>query len=237
MHCQYFNECIRLPSLGSAVLEALNPVHEKIIRHFPTIAAASPSKCPKTRNMVWEIGLTLQLAANLPDNPTDAQLAEGCKRGNLRAFERLYELHAARMKSLAFHLLGSRPDAEDAVQETFLKVHRAVRTFEGNSKMSTWIYRILLNSCYDVIRKRERLAENPPPSEFRVDSKLPLRVALERALNLLGERQRIVFLLFEVEGLKHSEIAAILEVPEGTSRSWLFEAKCQLKRLLTGGGQ
>ena len=62
--------------------------------------------------------------------------------------------------------------------------------------------------------------------------KLPLQIALKRALTLIGERQRLVFLMFEMEGLKHSEIAAILQVPEGTSRSWLFEAKSQLKRLL-----
>ena len=61
---------------------------------------------------------------------------------------------------------------------------------------------------------------------------MPLKIALERALSLLNERQRIVFLMFEVEGLKHSEIAGILEVPEGTSRSWLFEAKRELKRTL-----
>jgi RNA polymerase sigma-70 factor (ECF subfamily) len=177
--------------------------------------------------------LPLQFAANLPDNPTDAELAEGCKRGNLRAFERLYDLHAGRMKSLAFHLLGNRADAEDTVQEAFLKVYRAVQGFDGHSTLATWIYRILLNCCYDVIRKRQRLAENPAPAEFSMDSKLPLKIALERALSLLNERQRIVFLMFEVEGLKHSEIAGILEVPEGTSRSWLFEAKCRLKRMLT----
>jgi RNA polymerase sigma-70 factor (ECF subfamily) len=183
--------------------------------------------------MVWEIGLPLQYAASLPDNPTDAELAEGCKRGNLRAFERLYDLHAGRMKSLAFHLLGNRADAEDTVQEAFLKVYRAVQGFDGHSSLATWVYRILLNCCYDAIRKRQRLAENPAPAEFRTDSKLPLKIALERALSLLSERQRIVFLMFEVEGLKHSEIAGILEVPEGTSRSWLFEAKCRLKRMLT----
>ncbi|HEY3938832.1 MAG TPA: RNA polymerase sigma factor [Bryobacteraceae bacterium] len=183
--------------------------------------------------MVWEIGLPLQYAASLPDNPTDAELAEGCKRGNLRAFERLYDLHAGRMKSLAFHLLGNRADAEDTVQEAFLKVYRAVQGFDGHSSLATWVYRILLNCCYDAIRKRQRLAENPAPAEFRVDSKLPLKIALERAVSLLSERQRIVFLMFEVEGLKHSEIAGILEVPEGTSRSWLFEAKCRLKRMLT----
>lgn len=184
--------------------------------------------------MVWEIGLPLQFTASLPDNPTDAELVEGCKRGNLRAYERLYELHSARMKSLAFHLTGSRADAEDTVQETFLKVYRAVRGFEGQSSLSTWIYRILINCCYDVMRKQQRLAETPASRDFRSDTNLPLKIALERALNSLNDRQRIVFLMFEVEGLKHSEIAGILEVPEGTSRSWLFEAKRELKRQLMG---
>jgi RNA polymerase sigma-70 factor (ECF subfamily) len=181
---------------------------------------------------VWEIGLPLQFAHNLPDNPTDAELVEGCRRGNLRAFERLYEMHSGRMKSLAFHLLENRADAEDTVHEAFLKVYRAVRGFEGQSSLATWIYRILINCCYDVLRKRQHLAERPPKQEFRSESKLPLKIALERALSLLNERQRIVFLMFEVEGLKHSEIAGILEVPEGTSRSWLFEAKRELKRTL-----
>jgi RNA polymerase sigma-70 factor, ECF subfamily len=183
--------------------------------------------------LVWEIGLPLQFAASLPEHPTDAQLAEGCRRGNLQAFERLYQLHSPRMKSIAFHLLGSRADAEDTVQEAFLKVCRAAHTFEGHSSLSTWTYRILLNCCYDLLRKRQRRAENPPLSDFPSPTGLPLKVALERALALLNERQRIVFLLFEVEGLKHSEIATILDIPEGTSRSSLFDAKCQLKRLLS----
>jgi RNA polymerase sigma-70 factor, ECF subfamily len=183
--------------------------------------------------MVWEIGLPLPFAASVPDHPTDAELAEACRRGNVRAFERLYQMHSTRMKSLAFHLLGSRADAEDTVQEAFLKVCRAARGFEGHSSLSTWIYRILINCCYDAIRKRQRLAESAAPSDFRAETSVPLKVALERALNALNERQRMVFLMFEVEGLRHSEIATILEVPEGTSRSWLFEAKSQLKRLLT----
>jgi RNA polymerase sigma-70 factor (ECF subfamily) len=184
--------------------------------------------------MVWEIGLPLPFAASLPEHPTETELAEACRRGQVRAFEHLYRVHSARMKSLAFHLLGSRADAEDTVQEAFLKVCRAARGFEGNSSLSTWIYRILINCCYDTIRKKQRLAENAAPAEFRAESNVTLKVALERALSALNERQRMVFLLFEVEGLRHSEIAAILEVPEGTSRSWLFEAKCQLKRMLTG---
>ena len=144
-----------------------------------------------------------------------------------------FEALRGRLFGLAYRMLGSRADAEDTVQEAFLKVFRAARGFEGNSSLSTWTYRILLNCCYDAIRKRQRLAESPAPSDFRAETKVPLKVALERALSLLNDRQRIVFLLFEVEGLKHSEIATILDVPEGTSRSWLFEAKVQLKRLLT----
>ncbi len=182
---------------------------------------------------MWEIGLPLRFPVNLSEHPTDSELAEQCKRGNLRAYERLYDLHSARMKSLAFHLVGNRADAEDTVQEAFLKVYRAVGSFAGASSLSTWIFRILINCCYDSLRKQKRLAEKPASRELPSDPKLPLKVGLQRALEKLNERQRLVFLMFEVEGLKHSEIAAILEVPEGTSRSWLFEAKRELKRMLT----
>lgn len=170
--------------------------------------------------------------AKLSDNLSDTELVEGLKRGNLLAYERLYELQAARLKSIAFHLLGSRADAEDAVQEAFLKVYRAMDAFEGNSSLGTWMCRILINCCYDLMRKQERKAEKPIKADTAGETKLPMRIALERAIEQLNDRQRTVFLLFEVEGLKHSEIAAILEVPEGTSRSWLFEAKRELKRSL-----
>jgi RNA polymerase sigma-70 factor (ECF subfamily) len=169
----------------------------------------------------------------LPENPTDAELVNECKRGNIHAYERLYELHASRMKSLAFHLLGSHADAEDTVQETFLKVHKAVPSFEGQSSFATWIYRILINCCYDSLRKQNRRAELSLSRERPSRSDPALKLTLQNALVSLNERQRLVFLMFEVEGLKHSEIAAVLQVPEGTSRSWLFEAKRELKRLLT----
>ncbi|HTU47774.1 MAG TPA: RNA polymerase sigma factor [Bryobacteraceae bacterium] len=180
--------------------------------------------------------MPLPFTANLSENPTDAELMQACKRGNRHAYERLYELHAGRLKSIAFHLVGSRADAEDAVQETFLKVYRAMDGFEGQSSLSTWMCRILINCCYDVLRKQQKLAEQPVRGDVASESKLPLKVALERALGRLNERQRIVFLLFEVEGLRHSEIAAVLQVPEGTSRNWLFEAKRELKRSLMEKG-
>jgi RNA polymerase sigma-70 factor (ECF subfamily) len=184
--------------------------------------------------MVLEMGLPQPFAASLADQPPDEQLAGDCKRGNLRAYERLYEIHAPRMKSIAFHMLGNRSDAEDAVQETFLKVFRAIDSFSGQSSLSTWICRILLNTCYDQGRKKSRLKEQPPALEHQHSTRtdIPLRVSLQSAINRLNERHRTVFLLFEVEGLRHSEIAGILDVPEGTSRTWLFEAKRELKRML-----
>lgn len=187
--------------------------------------------------MTWEVSVPLQFGTALRENLTDAELLESCRRGDVRAFERLYNQQVTRMKSLAFHLVGAREDAEDAVQEAFLKVYKAIGSFESNSALSSWMLRILINCCYDILRKRQRLAEKPILKEVATDSKLTLKVTLERALLTLNEQHRLVFLMFEVEGLKHSEIANVLEVPEGTSRAWLFEAKRALKRILMQRGQ
>jgi RNA polymerase sigma-70 factor (ECF subfamily) len=167
---------------------------------------------------------------------SEADLLAACRRQDLRAFEQLYRTHGARLKSMAFHLVGNRQDAEDAVQETFVKAWRAIPGFHGNSGIGTWLCRILINACYDVNRRRQReadpeehaLADRPAPVR-----QLALKVALEAALRRIEPKHRLVFLLFEVEGLRHSEIASILEVPEGTSKAWLFEAKKELKRLLS----
>jgi RNA polymerase sigma-70 factor (ECF subfamily) len=166
---------------------------------------------------------------------SESDLLAACRRRDLRAFEQLYHGHGMRLKSVAYHILGNRQDAEDAVQETFLKFYRAIAGFEGHSSVGTWLCRIVINVCYDMARKRHRegsgreeaVEELPATSDH-----FTLRVTLEDALRRIHLRQRMVFLLFEVEGLRHSEIASILEIPEGTSKAWLFEAKKELKRLL-----
>jgi RNA polymerase sigma-70 factor, ECF subfamily len=167
---------------------------------------------------------------------SEADLLAACRRGELRAFERLYEAHSSRLKSVAFHILGHRQDAEDAVQETFLKLYRAIDGFQGQSGIGTWLCRILINVCYDLARKRKRDAD---PEEHGLDLRAAprrepaLKVAIETAMARLRPKHRMVFLLFEVEGLRHQEIAAILEIPEGTSKAWLFEARKEMKRMLT----
>src|ERR1700686_3819729 len=89
----------------------------------------------------------------------DTALAEACRTGDLCAYERLYSLHGARMKNLARNILGSATDAEDAVQETFLKVQRGIASFRGQSSFVPWTFRILVNTCYDARRSRLRKKE------------------------------------------------------------------------------
>jgi RNA polymerase sigma-70 factor (ECF subfamily) len=127
---------------------------------------------------------------------------------------------------------GNRQDAEDAVQETFLKAYRGIDGFAGASSIGTWLCRICINACYDLVRKRQLDAERAEP-QGAPQSQLALRAQLDQALGRIDPRRRMVFLLFAVEGMKHSEIAAILEIPEGTSKAWLFEAKRELQRVLT----
>jgi len=171
---------------------------------------------------------------------SEAGLLEACRRGEVSAFERLYQTHGSRMKSLAMNLLGNRSDAEDAVQETFLKIYRAASTFRGGAKLSTWTYRVLVNTCYDLLRRRARRTEAPEagtpredPGAARVpEADHPLRLDLEASLASLDPKRRSAFLLFEVEGFSHREVGDILGVPEGKSRTLLFEAKRELQRLL-----
>jgi RNA polymerase sigma-70 factor (ECF subfamily) len=170
----------------------------------------------------------------------DAELAERCRTGDLGGYERLYALHGARMKNVARNLLGNPIDAEDAVQETFLKVQRSIGGFRGQSSFVTWTYRILINTCYDARRSRVRKKEvanddskDSPRPEPRAPGAHPsLRMALERALASLTKHQRDVFLLYEVEGFHHAEIAGMLEITETASKNTLFQAKRNLRQVL-----
>ncbi|MGA2588859.1 MAG: RNA polymerase sigma factor [Bryobacteraceae bacterium] len=177
--------------------------------------------------------MPLAMAAGRLRGRSDADLIQASKRGDLSAFEEIYAAHAGRMKSVAFHLLGDRADAEDAVQEAFLKIYRGAGAIQFEAGFAPWMYRILLNCCYDTGRKRRRQAESQLDAEPAAANDVPLAVALRHALGRIHPQYRMVFWLFEVEGFRHSEVASILEIPEGTSKKWLFEAKRELKRLLT----
>jgi len=185
---------------------------------------------PKKKRMVGASQLALSNRLQASEYSNEADLLAACRRRDVAALEQLYLTHAARLKSIAFHILRNRQDAEDAVQETFVKLYRGIEGFMGQANIGTWLCRIVINASYDLARKRQRTEE--VVSLHSRDERLPLKVVLDDALRRINPRRRMVFLLFEVEGLRHSEIAAILEIPEGTSKAWLFEAKQELKQLL-----
>ena len=156
----------------------------------------------------------------------------------MAAFVGLYDAHGPRLKSLAFNLLGNVADAEDAVQEAFLKAYRAWDGYKGDAAPFTWLYRIVVNSCLDAGRRRKRRPEEPEAAAVEQRGATghdhPMRLALESAVGRLAPRQRAVFLLTEVEGFTHREVGEILEIAEGTSKNDLFEAKRALRRILGG---
>jgi RNA polymerase sigma-70 factor (ECF subfamily) len=144
------------------------------------------------------------------------------------------------MKSLALNVLGNRSDAEDAVQEAFLRAYRNRDSFRSDAALWTWVYRILLNACHDIGRGRSARRDGQTvnaadavdlPSPCRDN---PMRLTLQRAIDGLAPIYRDVFLLCEVEGYTHREVASILEIPEGTSKGRLFEARRQLRRAIAG---
>jgi len=154
---------------------------------------------------------------------------------DLAAFEALFASHGPRMKSLALNMLGNVSDAEDAVQEAFLRAYRGRDSFREGATLFTWVCRILINTCHDVGRKRAvRRGEETLDGDVVIEPASPagdhpLRLTLERAVRGLAPIYRDVFLLCEVEGYTHREVAAILEIPEGTSKARLFEARRQLR--------
>lgn len=150
------------------------------------------------------------------------------------AFEAAYRDYGARLKSMAYNLLGNQQDAEDAVQEAFLKAYRAQAEFRTGAAVHTWIFRILVNVCLDEGRRRQRRPVVEAGVELAGRAESPdLRMALRHALDLLPDRQRAVFLMASVEGLPHADIAAILEISESNSRTLLLEARRQLQATLT----
>ncbi len=163
----------------------------------------------------------------------DRRIAAACAAGDARIFEDIYRRYGDRLKSIAWNHLGNVSDAEDAVQETFLKVHRAASTYTGEASFSTWMFRILVNTCYDVLRKRKRRIDEAPIDEVFEHSSPNVddakRITLRKLLDELPEQRRSVFTLFEIEGLSHAEIGEILGITEGNSKWILFATKKDLQ--------
>ena len=179
-------------------------------------------------------------------SPRQAELAlvERCRNGELGAFEELYNAHAGRLYSLAYRMLGNPTDAEDQLQEIFLTAHRKLGSFRGESALGTWLYRLAVNLCLDYLRSRTGRAVQltdaleddpvtPDPGGRGLAERTVTKMDLERALAQLPIGCRTAFVLHDVEGLEHREVAEVMGIAEGTSKSQVHKARLRLRALLT----
>ncbi len=149
-------------------------------------------------------------------------------------FEQLYRENKAKVMSTAYRLLGNRADAEDVTQDVFIKVYKHIDSFRGESAVTTWIYRITVNACYDLLRKRrrEQTISLEDCTELSTESR-SLKELIESMVARLPETYRSVFTLHDIQGLKHTEIAKVLGITVGTSKSLLHRARAQLRKKLS----
>jgi RNA polymerase sigma-70 factor (ECF subfamily) len=164
-------------------------------------------------------------------------LVLAAQAGDEAAFASLVRLHQQRAYAVARAIAATHEDAEDAVQDGFLHAYRALDRFRPDQPFGAWLHRIVANAALDLARRRKvRAAEELPDSvasPFRDPAEASdLRSRLGAALARLGERQRAVIVLHDVEGFKHAEIGQLLGIPEGTARSDLHHARAQLRRAL-----
>jgi RNA polymerase sigma-70 factor (ECF subfamily) len=150
---------------------------------------------------------------DLTESSTD--LAARCQAGDVEAFETVYRQHAARLYTLACRMAGSPEDGEDLLQEIFLQAYRKLGSFKGDAALGTWLYRLALNHCLDFVRSRQakmnKLTETlDAEASFEPTARRETPIArldLERAVERLPEGCREAFVLHDVEGFDHKEVA------------------------------
>jgi RNA polymerase sigma-70 factor (ECF subfamily) len=175
---------------------------------------------------------------------SDTELVERCRRREPGAFEELYRLHASRVYNLACRFAGSQAEGEDLLQDVFIQVFRKLGSYKGDASLGTWIYRLATNLCLDRVRSREAKArqltdaiedEGQLPADRDLRPMRAERIDLERAIAQLPLGYRAAFVLHDVEGFEHHEVADMLGIAEGTSKSQVHKARMRIREYLAGG--
>jgi RNA polymerase sigma-70 factor (ECF subfamily) len=178
------------------------------------------------------------------DSERDEELVRLYLAGDEHAFSVLVERHQARVFNVALRVLGDADDARDAAQDAFLSMLRKLSQFRGDSAFTTWLHRVTVNSCYDILRKRRRqpvlrlIADEDDPApdigppvpdhaDATVDS-----IDVTRALQLIPEEYRVTLVLADVQDLPYEEIARVLDVPVGTVKSRVHRGRIALARAM-----
>jgi RNA polymerase sigma-70 factor (ECF subfamily) len=175
----------------------------------------------------------------------ERELIRKCKSGDARFYEPLVRAYEPSGLRLAVAMMGNTEDAQDALQEAFIKTYDALHRFDLRRPFGPWFFQILRNQCRDMLRSRkarfhleevdERLEERPAEAERgpeRARQRNDARATLWRGLERIGPEHREVLVLKELEGFRYGEIAQILEIPEGTVASRLYHARNALREAL-----
>jgi len=181
------------------------------------------------------------------NDANEAELIERAKLGDAHAFQALYDKHKRRVYSLCLRMTANTAEAEDLTQEAFLQLYRKIATFRGESAFSTWLHRLSVNVVLMHLRKKSlqvvSLEETTQGSEEDTQKKdfgaedLALagsidRLQLEKAVDNLPPGYRTIFVLHDIEGYEHNEIATIVGCSIGNSKSQLHKARMKLRDLL-----
>ncbi len=173
------------------------------------------------------------------ENGAEERLVRSAVRGDVAAFEALYRRHVGRVFALCLRMTADRHAAEDLTQEAFVRAWERLGSFRGDAALSTWLHRLTVNVVLGHLRRRGRRPESPAesaagspevhvppaPGESAVD--------LERAIAGLPDRARTVFVLHDVEGYRHEEIASMAGMAVGTSKATLHRARRMLRKALS----
>jgi RNA polymerase sigma-70 factor, ECF subfamily len=179
--------------------------------------------------------------------PSEAEVIERAKQGDAEAFQMLYEKHKRRVYSLCLRMTANTAEAEDLAQEAFLQLYRKIGTFRGESAFSTWLHRLSVNVVLMHLRKKslpvvslEETTQGADEDSARKDfggEDVALagsidRLQLQKAVENLPPGYRMIFVLHDVEGYEHNEIAKIAGCSVGNSKSQLHKARMKLRDLL-----
>jgi RNA polymerase sigma-70 factor, ECF subfamily len=180
------------------------------------------------------------------NDSNEAELIERAKQGDAQAFQALYDKHKRRVYSLCLRMTANTAEAEDLTQEAFLQLYRKIGTFRGESAFSTWLHRLSVNVVLMQLRKKTLPVvsleettegeEDTPKKDFGAED-LALagsidRLQLQKAVDDLPPGYRMIFVLHDIEGYEHNEIATIVGCSIGNSKSQLHKARMKLRDLL-----
>lgn len=181
----------------------------------------------------------------------ETRLIQQIKKGDIAAFEELAAMYQKQIFSLAYRMCGNQEDAADMSQEALIKVYRNIDKFKGDSKFSTWLYRVVTNTCLDEMKKIKRKQVYSLDSELETkDGNLKRDIedtaltpeekaeqservdAVQSALMRVSDKHRKILVLRDIQGFSYEEIADMLECSEGTVKSRLSRAREALRKVL-----